>query len=599
MVSKQRAAVQAGGSGAVDGNAADPFLDAPLCPKGHTARDMAAALNRGRGSAGKSNGHGPTIAEAAAAARATRPPRSVACRHENLSPAIIAPSPFQPRKNFPEEEISSLAASILEHGLLQPILVRPLADGYELLDGERRLRACLKAGLTQIRAEVIEASDAQARAIVLVSALKRKDLNAIEEALAFAAILDAGDVPTQQALADRLGVSQPHIANRLRLLELPKDWRERIISGEMSATTARPILAVKDHPQILAAVAKQLHRSGKREAPPDPLTVDEVEDAVRSALRGQTRELDLNPWSSKVHQHVPALQPTDEQREKLKLIETTGYDGKPELRATNVKYFNELWKSHQAAWEEKQLAKLDKKGAAKKAAAKDPEKLSPAERKRLEAEERQRQKAHAEQFGKRLYGWKIDWLRYLISQRIQPGPILARLLVYFATSRTAFQTHGDFDKRSEALAKRLDEKGIHVSRRRDAWFEVLDVWSGLARAEDGQVDEVAAGWARRMFWIDDHREDGAACQWVAPRDVEAIAEHLELDLVEIWRADRAGPLTEAYWELHTKDQLVELGQELKVTVDPSKPKSVAVKSFMGPGRHIALPKEIIRVKRPR
>lgn len=162
----------------------------------------------------------------------------------------IDPSPFQPRRTFDAKEMGDLAWSIKRDGLLQPICVRVVSediDGpiYELLDGERRWRACRLAGLKTIRAEVREATDAQARSIVLVSALQRTDLNPIEQAIGMQAILEAGDVKSVGALAKQLGMSQSAASNKMRLLELSPRWQQKIISREMTERHGREVLSIQ------------------------------------------------------------------------------------------------------------------------------------------------------------------------------------------------------------------------------------------------------------------------------------------------------------------------------------------------------------------
>ena len=157
--------------------------------------------------------------------------------------SIITPNPYQPRKVMGEEEIMELADSIRELGVLQPILVRRTADGYELLAGERRLRASQRAGLTDIPAMVIETEPVTQQVIALVENIQRKNLSAIEEALCLSDII-AKTGWTQTELSRRMGRSQASIANKLRLLRLDSSVQDLVITGKLGERQARSLLSL-------------------------------------------------------------------------------------------------------------------------------------------------------------------------------------------------------------------------------------------------------------------------------------------------------------------------------------------------------------------
>src|SRR5262249_36583528 len=153
-----------------------------------------------------------------------------------------------------ENELSELSDSIKTHGVLQPILVRPIAGGrYEIVAGERRWRAAQRAGLHSIPAVVRELNEVEVLEIAIVENVQRTDLNPIEEAQGFQALIDRFG-RTQQDIADAVGKSRPHIANMLRLLALPEELQEMVRDGRLTAGHARAILTAPD-PRALAARA--------------------------------------------------------------------------------------------------------------------------------------------------------------------------------------------------------------------------------------------------------------------------------------------------------------------------------------------------------
>lgn len=167
---------------------------------------------------------------------------------------LVQRNPSQPRKHFDEGELNDLAGSIRAHGVLQPILVRPIPGGkYEIVAGERRWRAAQRAGLHSIPAVVRELNEVEVLEIAIVENVQRTDLNPIEEAQGFQALIDRFG-RTQQEIADAVGKSRPHIANMLRLLALPDDLQEMVRDGRLSSGHARAILTAPD-PRGLAQKA--------------------------------------------------------------------------------------------------------------------------------------------------------------------------------------------------------------------------------------------------------------------------------------------------------------------------------------------------------
>ena len=191
--------------------------------------------------------------------------------------AIVA-NPRQPRARFDDQAIEDLARSIREQGVLQPILLRAVGDQrYELIAGERRLRATRLAGLARIPALVKEANDSESLVLAIVENVLRADLSALEEARAYQALMDEFAL-TQDEVARRVGKSRPAIANTLRLLQLPADTQRELEDGRITAGHARALLAVASD-GARAALTKEIIARG--------LSVRDAEKAVASR-RGKT-----------------------------------------------------------------------------------------------------------------------------------------------------------------------------------------------------------------------------------------------------------------------------------------------------------------------
>lgn len=215
----------------------------------------------------------------------------------------IEPDPNQPRKTFEEDSLAELAASVAEHGLLQPIVVRPrIEGGYTIVAGERRWRACRMAGLTDVPVIVKDVSDEQAMELALVENLQREDLDPVEEACGIRELMERCGL-TQEQAAQRLGKSRSALANSLRLLNLPPKALELLKSGFLSAGHAKVVLGLptpelqEQAAQLIAdhqlnvrqaeALCKKLARAPKQEAePPAPRSTlpTEVELSLKEVL---------------------------------------------------------------------------------------------------------------------------------------------------------------------------------------------------------------------------------------------------------------------------------------------------------------------------
>lgn len=158
--------------------------------------------------------------------------------------SAIVPNPEQPRRRFEPEALAALTDSIRRHGLLQPVVVRPLADGFELIAGERRLRASQAAGLSEVPIVIREAEPQARLELALIENVQRQNLTALEEAEAYRHLIDEYGL-TQDEVATRVGKSRPSITNALRLLTLPPEVRAQLENGEIAAGHARAVLAIE------------------------------------------------------------------------------------------------------------------------------------------------------------------------------------------------------------------------------------------------------------------------------------------------------------------------------------------------------------------
>lgn len=219
-----------------------------------------------------------------------------------LPVAALEPGPFQPRGTMDEGALAELAASIREHGLLQPILARPkrgAAGQFQIVGGERRWRAAQLAGLHEVPVLVKEVSDREAMAAALVENLQRQDLNAVEEAEGYARLSEQFGM-TQEALARAVGKSRPHVANTLRLLNLPDRVREMLREGALSAGHARALLAAPD-PSLLATqvvdrglnVRQTEALAASRAKPAEPRPAKPFDPDLRKFEREVTERLGL------------------------------------------------------------------------------------------------------------------------------------------------------------------------------------------------------------------------------------------------------------------------------------------------------------------
>lgn len=192
----------------------------------------------------------------------------------------VVPNPNQPRKQMDDKALSELVASIREFGIVQPVVVRPVGAGYELVVGERRWKAAQQAGLKTIPAIVRSSTSTESLEMALIENLQREDLNAIEEALAYRQLIDDFGI-SQNEIAKRVGKDRATVANTLRLLQLPAEIQRMVIDCEIASGHARSLLALQGD-SFQSKLARRVVR--------EDLSVRQIEDIIRRWRSGVTRE---------------------------------------------------------------------------------------------------------------------------------------------------------------------------------------------------------------------------------------------------------------------------------------------------------------------
>ncbi len=215
----------------------------------------------------------------------------------------IIPNRFQPREVFDEKALEELSISIKEHGVIQPIIVRKIGDKYEIIAGERRYKASALAGLTKIPAIIRNLDDRETSKVALLENLQRKDLTAIEEARTYQKILEL-DTMTQEELGKTMGKSQPAIANKLRLLDLPDEVQEALLHNQISERHARSLLSLSNIEDQISMLDKIIKNR---------MTVREVDDEIKSRMLKEIGENQpVQEETPVVTQDIPVIMPNND-----------------------------------------------------------------------------------------------------------------------------------------------------------------------------------------------------------------------------------------------------------------------------------------------
>lgn len=216
---------------------------------------------------------------------------------ETINIAYIHPNQYQPRKQFDEDSLKELSESIKQHGVIQPIIVRKVDSGYQIVAGERRWRAAKIAGLSEIPAIVKDFDDLQVMEIALIENLQREDLNPIEEAKAYKALIEQFNL-TQEEISKKIGKSRSVIANSIRLLNLDDRVQEMLVKGDITIGHAKVILSLPN---------KNLQYEAAKKVVTENLNVRETEDLVKNLLR-KNEKITKKLKSNKIDVHVKEIE---------------------------------------------------------------------------------------------------------------------------------------------------------------------------------------------------------------------------------------------------------------------------------------------------
>ncbi len=231
----------------------------------------------------------------------------------------IISNPFQPRKYFDDEKIDELAQSIRTYGLLQPIILRKSGNGYEIIAGERRFKACNKLGMNYVSAIVKEANDGAMAAIALIENIQRENLNFLEEAEGLYRLLNEFNL-TQEVLAQRIGKSQSTIANKLRLLKLPNEVKDQLKDSNLTERHARALLKLPEEQQM--PLLNRIINEG--------MTVRQTEEAIDIINESNLADADENAKTEKGIQRKLVIRDfrifINSVKHMVKTIKDTGFD---------------------------------------------------------------------------------------------------------------------------------------------------------------------------------------------------------------------------------------------------------------------------------
>ena len=225
-------------------------------------------------------------------------------RLREINIADVLPNPRQPRQVLNGDKLSELAGSIKEHGVVQPIVVRPLEDGkYELIAGERRWRACRELGLEKVPAVIREYDDLEAAAVALIENVQRENLNPLEEARAYRILMDDFGL-TQEDVSKRVGKSRPFVGNMVRLLSLPEEIQRLVLDSKLTTGHARAILGIEEQTRQISA-AKKIVKQQMNVRQAESLV--KTMASVRARVRRRTRKAEYRDLERDLSGLLPAI----------------------------------------------------------------------------------------------------------------------------------------------------------------------------------------------------------------------------------------------------------------------------------------------------
>jgi ParB family transcriptional regulator, chromosome partitioning protein len=285
--------------GEFDGGMEQPNATAPLPPQSTSlAYTTQPAVPR--------DGTAPSLQEGRLVPQAAEPVLPDAHGPNLVALELIDSNPHQPRQDFDPSEIQSLADSLSSHGLLQPVVVRRVEDHYQLIAGERRLRAAKQAGWTDVPVNIIEADDRQTAELAIIENLQRKDLNPLEKAASFQRYLEQYGC-TQEELASRLKLDRSTIANLIRLLELPESVQESLRQGKITQGHARALLPLGDEREQVA-FAERIQTEGLNVRQTEAIVQDTIAAADRESLSVIGRDGNKTKARRSKSEHLAAME---------------------------------------------------------------------------------------------------------------------------------------------------------------------------------------------------------------------------------------------------------------------------------------------------
>ncbi|HJT31052.1 MAG TPA: ParB/RepB/Spo0J family partition protein, partial [Pirellulales bacterium] len=475
--------------------------------------------------------------------------------------ATLARNRFNPRERFDEAELQELAESLQKHGQLQPILVRAIPDGLrlkpltgknaaatdEIVAGERRALAAIRAGWSRVTVERIECDDARACELAIAENRDRRDISQVEYARGLQKLADLrGLDPASLAKDQRL--SEQHVRNLLRLLKTPAEWQQLVIDGKLDGTHLRDAAPFLGHPKLADKLAKELARAKQKPSHDDwQRTVRRLAEAAGRKLIEYVHTSDCRKQGS------VTIAPTHPRYADLEVVEVTGWNGQKEKIALNAKLADEILKEKAAEWRARNKPKRSPKAA--------PDTKQNRAKQKREAEEAGRRRTE------RLKGIVAFWKCWICSEAVayQPG-IAVRAILSAAI--------GGCELPAREL---LDEFGRERFRPKSAKYSRAADSGPLLALDEEEFEQLGLAAAQRLFWdaclLKEFHERWFHLDPYWMPEIDRWCKALQVDPAKAWRAPDAhgrqqflGPLTEAWLDLHDRDQLAELAAEWKVPV---------------------------------
>lgn len=455
--------------------------------------------------------------------------------------AHLDPNPFQPRVDFDDAELAALAQSIAETGLAHPLLVRVVDDRYQVADGERRWRALKQLGWQVVPALVRTFTDQQMAEVAIATAEQRAGLNPIEKARHFERLQREFGY-SQDALGQRFGITQGQVSHTLRLLRLPAKIQDLIMSRAIPQSHARLLVPFAEaHDDFWAALTK-VAKLGTAPIPP----LEEWPEVIQDAGEPWKFDIDGKPWCHKCCTSLE-LKPTDEERADLALVDVDG-----RKVATNRGAFKKL------------------EARARRDYLKDhPEKTAKAKSKPGQKAQPAKKGAKAIEKGctaGMLADWVKSWRCWLVSESLRAlNPATDQLKWQrFVTYAIIFH-NWEIEFRT-ALGLKGQSYGQEI-------VDAVKIASmPRAKLDDSLHKSVLAG-----FGFNVKSGPASALRYCRDAELAGLTTVLEIDLSAAWKQQQGGPLTNAYLELHSREQLAELMRECE-QIPP--PPSTAKKEFV-------------------